>query len=403
MKRIQLKQISYGWWVVATLAITETISWGVVYYAYSVLITTLEAEFGWSRTAVTGAFSLGLLIAGGMAIPVGFWLDKQSARGLMTLGSIVASLLMFALSRVQTLTQLYLVWIGLGMAAATILYEPAFVVIAKWFEKERRMALTIVTIAAGFASTIFLPLTAWLLRLYGWRQAVVWLAIILAMTTIPLHAFVLRAPPKHVEKSPILHKNKETVTKQLPLKAILRQAAFWGLVTSFALGSMASIGMRVHFIPYMADRGFEPSFAAWIAGIIGAFQVLGRVIFAPSGRNISAWLMVAVLFVGQGIAIAILLLVPTTFGVWLFVICFGAVRGATTLARPALLADRYGSGQYGRISSIQYLFQTLASTSAPFGVALLYTLFSNNYSPVILILVIISLLAAGAVIFTRGD
>ncbi|MCP4417491.1 MAG: MFS transporter, partial [Chloroflexi bacterium] len=59
--------------VVATLAITETISWGVVYYAYSVLITTLEAEFGWSRTAVTGAFSLGLLIAGGMAIPVGFW------------------------------------------------------------------------------------------------------------------------------------------------------------------------------------------------------------------------------------------------------------------------------------------------------------------------------------------
>jgi len=402
MERTQIKKIPYGWWIVLALAITETISWGIVYYAYSVLITSLEAEFGWSRSVVTGAFSLGLLVSGVMAIPVGIWLDRHSARGIMTLGSIAAAIFMFALSRVQTVTQLYLIWIGLGIAAAAVLYEPAFVVIAKWFEEQRRTALTIVTIAAGFASTIFLPLTAWLLQLYGWRQAIVWLAIILATTTIPLHFFILRAPPKKAEKSPA-NQREDAAQAHIPIKSILRQAAFWGLAISFALGSMASIGMRVHFIPYMADRGFEPSFAAWIAGMIGAFQVLGRLIFAPSGRKISAWMMVAILFVGQGIAIGILLLVPTTLGVWLFVICFGAVRGATTLARPALLADRYGSAQYGRISSIQYLFQTVASTSAPFGVALLYTLFSNNYSPVILILVVLSFLAAGSVLFVRSN
>jgi MFS family permease len=400
MKLTQIKQIEYKWWIVVTLAISETISWGIVYYAYSVLIISLEAEFGWSRSVVTGAFSLGLLVAGGMAIPVGIWLDRHSARGLMTLGSVTATIFMFALSRVQTVTQLYLIWVGLGISAAAILYEPAFVVIAKWFEEKRRLALTIVTIVAGFASTIFLPLTAWLLQLYGWRQAIVWLSIILATTTIPLHFFILRAPPKRVEKS-LTNLKEDAVQAHIPIKSILRQTAFWGLVISFSLGSMASIGMRVHFIPYMADRGFEPSFAAWIAGIIGAFQVAGRLIFAPSGRKISAWMMVAILFVGQGIAIGILLLVPTTLGVWLFVICFGAVRGATTLARPALLADRYGTAQYGRISSIQYLFQTIASTSAPFGVALLYTLFSNNYSPVIFILVILSFLAAGAVLFTQ--
>jgi len=74
----------------------------------------------------------------------------------------------------------------------------------------------------------------------------------------------------------------------------------------------------------------------------------------------------------------------------------------TILARPALLADRYGSAQYGHISSIQYLFQTVASTSAPFAVALLYASFSNRYSPVILILVWLSFLAAGAVLFVRN-
>ncbi|HRW10443.1 MAG TPA: MFS transporter, partial [Caldilineaceae bacterium] len=142
----------YGWWMVITLAVTETISWGVVYYAYSVIITTLENEFHWSRAQVTGAFSLALLISGGMAVPVGFWLDRHGARTLMTVGSIAATGLMVALARVQTLTQLYLVWIGLGITMATILYEPAFVVVAKWFQRRRSTALMVITLAAGFAS-----------------------------------------------------------------------------------------------------------------------------------------------------------------------------------------------------------------------------------------------------------
>ena len=78
---------------------------------------------------------------------------------------------------------------------SAILYEPAFVVVAKWFEKRRSTALMVITLAAGFASTIFLPLTARLLALYGWRQAMVILAALLAVTTIPLHALVLRRAP----------------------------------------------------------------------------------------------------------------------------------------------------------------------------------------------------------------
>ena len=399
MKRTKIKQIDYGWWIVTTLAITETISWGGVFYAYSVLITSLEAEFGWSRSEVTGAFSLGLLVAGIFAIPVGFWLDKHSARGLMTMGSIAASLLIFSLSRVQNLTQLYLIWAGLGMAAATILYEPAFVVIAKWFAHKQRTALTIITVAGGFASTIFLPLTAWLLQRVGWRQALVWLAIILATTTIPLHAFMLRPPPKRA--NPLPSKNKQPQKETIPLGVILRQTAFWGLVASFALGGMAKTGMRVHFLPYLEGRGFEPTFAAWIAGILGAFQVLGRLIFVPWGKKMPAWVVVALLFVSQGIAIAILLLIPNTVGVWIFVIFFGAVAGANTLARPALLVELYGAKQYGRISSIQFLFQTIATTTAPFGVAILYTSFGNYYPPVFIILIVVSFLAVGAVLVTR--
>ncbi len=89
----------YGWYITATLAITETISWGIIYYAFSVFITPMETELGWSRAQLTGGFSLALLVMGGMAFPVGYWIDRHGPRLLMTGGSIAAGLLVVAWHR----------------------------------------------------------------------------------------------------------------------------------------------------------------------------------------------------------------------------------------------------------------------------------------------------------------
>src|SRR5438105_14209512 len=103
-------RLYYGWILVVTLGVTETISWGVLYYAFTVYLAPMEADLGWSRGDMTGAFSLALLLAGFAAIPVGRWLDRQGPRLLMTIGSIAATLLVLAWSRVTSLQQLYLIW-----------------------------------------------------------------------------------------------------------------------------------------------------------------------------------------------------------------------------------------------------------------------------------------------------
>src|SRR5215207_11232045 len=125
----------YGWYIAITLAITETISWGIIYYAFTVFILPMEAELGWSKAQLTGGFSLSLLVAGGLAFPVGAWIDRHGSRLIMTLGSILASLLIVAWSQVTDLNMFYLIWVGLGVCAATVLYEPAFAVVATWFER----------------------------------------------------------------------------------------------------------------------------------------------------------------------------------------------------------------------------------------------------------------------------
>jgi MFS family permease len=393
----------YGWRIVTALAVTETVSWGVLYYAFSVFITPMEAEWGWTQAELTGAFSLALLVAGLAAIPVGYWIDRHGARWLMTLGSIAAAILVLAWAVVDSRPIFYLIWFGIGLTMAMILYEPAFVVVAKWFSRRRGTALAIITFAAGFASTIFLPLADVLLRTYGWRTAVTLLGLGLAVITIPLHALVLRRSPEDLNQR--IDGERENVPQRslppsLTMRAALSQATFWWLVAAFALAMLASTAIRVHFIPYLIERGFDSSLAAVAAGLIGAMQVLGRLIFAPLHNHLPLRRLAAALFGLQGLALAILILGDSDASIVLFVIVFGAAYGAVTLARPALLAEIYGPAHYGRISSVMAMILTWAVTAAPVGASLLQG-YWGSYQPVLWVLIGLTTAASVTVLFLR--
>src|SRR5207249_2466331 len=122
----------------AALAVTETVSWGILYYAFAVFLGPMQDALGWSKTELTGAFSLALAVSALSAFPVGRWLDRHSPRPLMTLGSLAGALLVFAWSQVHELAVFYLVWVGIGVVMACVLYEAAFAVVTKWFGERRR-------------------------------------------------------------------------------------------------------------------------------------------------------------------------------------------------------------------------------------------------------------------------
>jgi len=186
----------YGWVMLLALAGAQVVSWGILYYGFAVFLKPMGSDLGWSRAAMTGAFSLALACSGVAGLFVGRWVDRHGPRLLMTAGSCVAALLLLALSVVRSLPLFYLIWAALGVAMAATFYEPAFAAIATWFLRYRARALTIITFVSGFASVIFIPLISWLIRTQGWRAAFVTLAIILAATTIPLHALILRHRPQ---------------------------------------------------------------------------------------------------------------------------------------------------------------------------------------------------------------
>ena len=399
------RRIYHGWWILATLSLTETTSWGIVYYGFGVFLPYVEAEFRWTRAEITGAFSLALLLSGLAAVPVGRLLDRHGARALMTGGSLAATALLLALSRVDGLPGFYAVWAALGLTMATILYDPAFTVLAQWFARYRSRAFTILTLCAGLASTIFNPLDNWIIQQQGWRAALVTVALLLGVLTIAPHALFLRRRPADLglrvdgvdapaDAPPA--QSAARGTESVPLAEALRTRTFWALAAALVLMTLNSIAITVHMIPFLLESGYASEFAALSVGLIGFMQIPGRLVFAPLMRLLPRRAVLVIIALMQ--ALALLLLAQgssTTAIVLLFIAFYGMANGMATLVRASAIAEFFGPAHYGSISGWIGFFTTLARAAGPLGVGVIYIAF-GGYLPVFWMLLASALIAAAA-------
>src|SRR5438105_5878524 len=134
--------------------------------------------------------------------------------------------------------------------------------------------------------------------------------------------------------------------------------------------------------------------------MVGAMQVLARLLLAPFGSRANPRLLAASILALQPLSLLVLLLVRSTPGVFLFVVLFGAQRGLATLARPALLADLYGATRYASIAGVLQFALSLAQAAAPFGAGAAYDAL-HSYEPILLALAVISAVAVVAVLPAR--
>jgi MFS family permease len=373
----------YGWVLVGALGLTATVSYGILSYGFAAFITPMGAELGWSKAQLTGAFSLAQLVAGAAAIPVGHWVDRHGARGLMTAGSLLATALLVAWSRVTSLPAFYALWALMGVAMAAVLYEPAFVVIATWFRSGRSRALTVLTFLGGFASVVFVPLATVLVARQGWRDALLTLAALHAALTVVPHALLLRRRPEDVGLAPdgagvvALDARKPESAHVAGATAAAREAirgpAFRWIAVAFTLAGLTTTAVSVHLVPLLLERGHGAGFAGAAMGLLGLMALPGRLIFTPLGGRWSRGAVTASIFALSALALAVLLTTRSAVGVWVFVALFGAGFGAITPARAALVGDLVPAAVYGRVSGRLALIVSLARAAAPVGASLLYT------------------------------
>jgi MFS family permease len=286
------------------LCVTEIVSYGVIYYAFPVLATQITAGTGWSRTAVTLAYSAGNLAGALAGVPVGRLIQRHGPRPVMTAGSVLGALAVAGIATAPGYGWFVAAWLAAGIATAGLYYPPAFAALTTWYGPRRVAALTTLTLAAGFASTIFAPLTSGLAGPVGRRGTYLLLAAVLAAVTIPAHALFLRLPWTPPSASP-----GQAGPARDADRSVLASRAFLLLVTAATLCAFAQYAALVNLVPLLTGRSMTPGLAAWALGLGGAGQVAGRLCYRQLAARLGTrWRTVAVIAAGAGVTLLLGLL-----------------------------------------------------------------------------------------------
>lgn len=368
----------YGWVLMVVLGITTIISYGTTQYLFGVLVVPLDATFGWGRASISGAYTLGLIVAGLLGMPIGALVDRWGARLLMSAGSALAALALFGLARMDTLWQFYLLWSGgLGLAMALTLYPITFTVVANWFVRKRGKALAVLTLLGGLSSPICIPLSGALVAHVGWRVTLVVLALSHLLIALPLHALLLRRHPEDLgfspDGEPALHMRADAPLPGATMPEALGSPVFWMLTTSLALVMLGSTIVFVHQVAFMIARGTDAVLAATLSGLLGLASLPGRYVFNILSSRISPQKLLTLSVVAQAAGIVVLVLAGTSLA-WLllYVLIYGSAYGAFSPLRASVMADHFGRRAYGAITAVQGIPVALCAGLGPLAAGWLY-------------------------------
>jgi MFS family permease len=341
------------------------VNWGVLYYAFAILVLPLERELGVATWVVTGAFSLALLMSAALAPAIGRWGDRDRGALMMQAGGFSAAALLAAWTLLPGVLMLYLVWAALGLGMAATLYEPAFVIVGRAYDDPARRlrALGAITLFGGMASTVFLPLTAWLVAAAGWRGAVLVLAGLLAFATCLTRAFVFRRlpvrPADGASGSATAHSSHEAS----------EAGRFAFIAAAFAVASLASAAFTTNLVPALAQRGSSPATAAMLGSLLGVMQLPGRALLMSGALAGSPVRLLGLGLLLQAAGLGGVVLAPTMLFTAGGIMIFALGAGLMTLVRPHLIHTMFQLGSGGYLNGRVARQQQLARAAGPIAIA----------------------------------
>jgi MFS family permease len=332
------------WRAVLVLGITQILAWGALFYPPVLTVPLIAADRGWSAAFTMGGFSLALLVAGLVSPRVGAAIDRHGGHRVMPIGSLVGALGLVALVHAEHSLTYLAVWAVLGAAMAASLYDPAFATLGRIFGTGARPAITALTLAGGFASTVSWPVTYALIGALGWRGTYLVYAALLALIAAPLHAFAL--PRSRAE--PDLHQQTATgpPVGVLPAKGL----AFVLVATAFAAYAFVPSGLAAHLLAMFQRFGLDAATVVVIGTLFGPAQVAARLLEFLFARTLHplaiARFSVAILVLAFVLLAVLGLSTPVAA---LFAVMFGAANGLLTIARGTLPLALFGASGYGRL------------------------------------------------------
>ncbi len=344
------------------LALGQTLVWAGLYYVFPALLVRWEQSLGWSKADLTAAITLAVFVSALCSPFAGRLIDSGKGAQMMAGCTMLGGLCLFTLSFVTTLTGFYLVWGAIGVALAGCLYEPCFALITRARGVNAKQGIILVTLIAGFASSISFPTVHALSEAFGWRASLRVLALIVIVVGTPLMwigaSLVEQAGNASFSRPGSQERHRH---------AFLATPVFWFLALGFALGGLLHGVTLHHLLPILFDRGIHIDVAIMAASFIGPMQVAGRLAMMAAEKHVSNHGIAITCFILMGSSILLLMGSASTPALLVgFVILYGGSYGIVSIIRPVITREILGDQNFGAKSGALAALYLTGSASAPF-------------------------------------
>src|SRR5690349_11342195 len=192
-------KIPYGWVVVAAGMLISCVSMGSC-LSIGVFLQSMTEDTGWSRTGVSSAGTFVFLAMGASAFGWGRLNDRWGTRPVVLSGMVLLGIGLIAASRATSLVQFELLFgVLVGVAGGSV-YAPLMTVASAWFDRQRNLAVSLVSAGMGMSPLVVAPFVGWMIGSYGWRTAMLALGIVSIVVLIPV-AMLIRKPPPAIPEA----------------------------------------------------------------------------------------------------------------------------------------------------------------------------------------------------------
>ena len=403
----------FGWVIVGVITLSGVASAVQLNPTIGVFVVPITEEFDWDRSVVAGAVTIGTILGGLTALGVGPLIDRLGGRWVLGGGFLAMGALLIALGASNTLWQFYLIVITTRLILQGIINLTNNIVVSKWFLVQRGRALAISSLGQRVGIGVIPFVAQAFISGFGWRMAIGGLGVLAwGLTLVPVFGWLRRRPedmrlaPDGVPLNSAGGQAREQLQSvavvptevSFTLREALRTRTFYILLVSLCVTNFVATGVNFNLLPMLTDRGITATQGVTIISVWSLVGIPTTLAAGLLGEKVALRHLMALLFAGMAVGIAILSGVDSLWQGFLFAVVHGAFFGALMLLQNLIFANYYGRASLGAIRGFVTPFQMFSNSLGPLGAALVFDT-SGSYTIIFLVYVGMLVLLALSMLF----
>lgn len=372
------QKVFYGWRIVAAGCAIQFLQAGLLHHAFGVYFAVLQEEFGWSKTALSGAAALQPMEAAILGPLLGWIIDRFGAQGMIRVGIIIFGLGFCFLSTINSLGGFYAAIIMIAFGASLCGYFPLNVTVIRWFERYRARALSFITLGLALGG-VFVPLVAWSMQTWGWRATALGSGILILSTGWSLASVFRGWPEQHGElvdgitpEPPAPGAAPVVPPREFSAGEALRTWAFWLISLGHGFALLVVYALNVHAITHMKESlGYSVAQASLFITLTTLSQVGGVLLGSAIGDRFEKRRIAAGCMIGHCIGVLLLTYATGAAMLTAFALIHGMAWGLRGPMMQAIRADYFGSRSIGMILGISSMVIMFGQVGGPMIAALM--------------------------------